>query len=200
MTRGGILNVKRGICMLRHRQPPGNMKRRTLHVFRVWRWSGNMFLCLLSPLHLPEWTHLLLSGPHVPLVPADPKAPVQCSPCKKQSNTALMSPHCPPHGRRSHSVCIGRIWLAEPGGRGTMKQSQKNVTFRYFLMISSSYFVKPSQLAPGERRASRVSLQILCDPRLTPKLLFIPKADPYRTKQMMDSSLLKPTLFVLSLH
>lgn len=42
-----------------------------------------VFLCVVS---FPEWTHLLLSGPHVPLVPADLKAPVQCSPCKKNKN------------------------------------------------------------------------------------------------------------------
>lgn len=42
-----------------------------------------VFLSSLLPL-VPEWTHLLLSGPHVPLVPAELKAPVQCSPCKKE--------------------------------------------------------------------------------------------------------------------
>lgn len=38
-------------------------------------------------LSFPEWTHLLLSGPHVPLVLADLTAPVQCSPCKKKQVT-----------------------------------------------------------------------------------------------------------------
>ncbi len=70
----------------------------------------NPLVCLssFSFLSFPEWTHLLLSGPHVPLVPADLKAPVQCSPCKK-SNTTSMSPHCPPHRHGSDSVCI--VWV-----------------------------------------------------------------------------------------
>lgn len=43
-----------------------------------------MRLCAFSLLSFPEWTHLLLSGPHVPLVLADLTAPVQCSPCKNK--------------------------------------------------------------------------------------------------------------------
>lgn len=51
----------------------------------------------------------------MPLVLADLKAPVQCSPCKKiqkkyiKNNTIPVSLHCPPHRRGSHSVCVVRI-------------------------------------------------------------------------------------------
>lgn len=40
----------------------------------------------------------------------------------------------------------------------------------------------------GASRTSTVFLQILCDPRLPPQLLFIPNANLYHTKQMMDYS------------
>lgn len=59
-----------------------------------FKWS---FLNALSPF-FAEWTHLLLSGPHVPLVRADLKAPVQCSPClkKQKKKKAHRRPPCLP--------------------------------------------------------------------------------------------------------
>lgn len=74
ITHKGILNVKRSLC----RQRRCHLKYDLLD----FKWS---LLNALSPF-IAEWTHLLLSGPHVPLVRADLKAPVQCSPCKKKKN------------------------------------------------------------------------------------------------------------------
>lgn len=67
--------------------PPENIIcRASKGVCLRFKCDDNPLMCLFpfSFLSFPERTHLLLSGPHVPLVPADLKAPVQCSPCKKK--------------------------------------------------------------------------------------------------------------------
>lgn len=104
-----------------------------------------------SSLSFPERTHLLLSGPHVPLVLADLKAPVQRSPCKK-STTAPTPPHCPPHSagqtvfalsRCVFSACRTRsIGVANRNISYNVASSNAenctNVPYRYFLLVCST--------------------------------------------------------------
>lgn len=94
MTPRGILNARLSLYAAAPLPPENIICWASKGVCLSFRCDDNPLMCFsaFSFLSFLEWTHLLLSGPHVPLVVADLKAPVQCSPCKKKkkrSNTTL---------------------------------------------------------------------------------------------------------------
>lgn len=101
---------------------------------------------------LLEWTHLLLSGPHVPLVLADLKAPVQCSPCKEEKSDTTPCLSSPSSSQARVNSVLHRYELyqpAEPDGCGLPIRINHNiaitsdictnVTIMFFCWFLASY-------------------------------------------------------------
>lgn len=160
-----------------------------------------------SLLSFSEWTHLLLSGPHVPLVLADLKAPVQHSPCIKRKKKRKT------HTFTSFTVLFTGLgqtgfalsWLALAGwNRGYYSGLNwthiRAKTFRsrlWLAAVSSSACLihRGSKANQGLSlcKSEKNDLQTVFDLGLLLKP-FVPNTNMYHTKQMMDYISPKVTL------